>query len=36
MEEKRQNLEVIRAWVQETDPPEQFKWDMKPEMGYLD
>ncbi|MCZ6633307.1 MAG: sulfatase-like hydrolase/transferase [bacterium] len=36
MEEKRVNLEVIRAWVQETNPPEQFRWEVTPGMGFLD
>ncbi len=36
MAEKRKDLEIIRGWVQETEPAEQFRWELRPEMNYLD
>ncbi len=36
MEQKRVDLEVIRAWVEHTKPKDQFRWDRRPEMDYLD
>lgn len=36
MVQKKQELELIRDWVRETKPTEQFQWDLLPEMNYLD
>lgn len=36
MEQKRANIEIIRAWAEHTKPKDQFRWDRRPEMDYLD
>ena len=36
MAEKRADLEVIRAWAEHIKPKDQFRWDRRPEMDYLD
>ena len=36
MEEKRDNLDMIRNWVSETEPADQFRWEVTPGMNYLD
>ena len=36
MAEKRRDLELIRGWVRQTGPAEQFRWELRPEMNYLD
>ena len=36
MEQKRANIEIIRAWAEHTKPKDQFRWDRHPEMDYLD
>ncbi|MEZ4619435.1 MAG: hypothetical protein R2867_28565 [Caldilineaceae bacterium] len=35
MAAKRQDNAVLRAWAKETDPPDQHRWDLRPEMNYL-
>ena len=36
MADIRRDHAVLRAWAQKVDPPESMRWDMRPEMGYLD
>ena len=36
MEQKRADLEIIRAWAEHTKPKDQFRWERRPEMDYLD
>ena len=36
MEQKRAALEIIRAWAEHTKPKDQFRWERRPEMDYLD
>lgn len=36
MAEKRADLEIIRSWAEHTKPNDQFRWDRRPEMDYLD
>ena len=36
MTEKRADLEIIRSWAEHTKPNDQFRWDRRPEMDYLD
>ena len=36
MEQKRTDLEIIRAWAEHTKPKDQFRWERRPEMDYLD
>ena len=36
MEQKRADIEIIRAWAEHTRPKDQFRWDRRPEMDYLD
>jgi choline-sulfatase len=30
------DLEILKAWAQRTDPEERYRWDLRPEMDYLD
>lgn len=32
----RADNRVLRAWAQQTQPPDQFRWSLRPEMNYLD
>ena len=36
MAQKRADIEIIRAWAEHTKPKDQFRWDRRPEMDYLD
>ena len=36
MAEKRADLEIIRSWAEHIKPNDQFRWDRRPEMDYLD
>ncbi|MEZ4869857.1 MAG: sulfatase-like hydrolase/transferase [Caldilineaceae bacterium] len=27
---------VLRAWARQTNPPDHYRWDLRPEMNYLD
>lgn len=36
MAQKRTDLEIIRAWAEHTKPKDQFRWERRPEMDYLD
>lgn len=36
MANKRRELGIIRDWAQKTEPPEQFRWNHRPEMTYRD
>ncbi len=36
MVDKRKDNAVLRAWAKETAPPDQYRWDLRPEMNYLD
>lgn len=33
---KRQEGQLLAAWVRQVRPPDQYRWDMRPEMNYLD
>lgn len=35
MADKRKDNAVLRAWAKETNPPDQHRWDLRPEMNYL-
>ena len=30
------DLEILTAWARRTDPVERYRWDLRPEMDYLD
>jgi choline-sulfatase len=36
MADKRKDNSVLRAWAKATNPPDQHRWDLRPEMNYLD
>jgi choline-sulfatase len=36
MAAKRADNAVLTAWAQQTNPPDQYRWDLRPEMNYLD
>ena len=36
MGQKRADIEIIRAWAAHTKPKDQFRWERRPEMDYLD
>ena len=36
MAQKRADLEIIRAWAEQIKPTDQFRWERRPEMDYLD
>ncbi|MAG36587.1 MAG: sulfatase [Dehalococcoidia bacterium] len=36
MELKRQEAALLRTWAEHTEPPDQFRWGLRPEMSYLD
>lgn len=36
MAEKRGDNSVLRDWAGHTNPPDQYRWDLRPEMNYLD
>ena len=36
MAQKRADLEIIRTWAGHTKPQDQFRWERRPEMDYLD
>ena len=36
MARKRQEGQLLAAWVRQVRPPDQYRWDMRPEMNYLD
>ena len=36
MERKRADAALMKEWVRAIDPPEQYRWDLRPEMNYLD
>ena len=27
---------VLRNWARQTNPPSQYRWNLRPEMNYLD
>jgi choline-sulfatase len=35
MAAKRGDNAVLRAWARQTNPPDQHRWDLRPEMNYL-
>ena len=35
MATKRTDNAVLRAWARQTNPPDQHRWDLRPEMNYL-
>ena len=36
MSAREADLEVLTAWAEQTDPVERFRWDLRPEMDFLD
>jgi choline-sulfatase len=36
MARKRAERDILRAWANHTHPEERYRWDLKPEMNYLD
>jgi len=32
----REDRQILGAWARSVQPPDQFRWDLKPEMDYLD
>ena len=36
MAAKRADLPVLRDWARNVDPPDLYRWDLRPEMDYLD
>ncbi|MCB0064472.1 MAG: sulfatase-like hydrolase/transferase, partial [Caldilineaceae bacterium] len=36
MADKRKDNAVLRTWAKETNPPDQHRWNLRPEMNYLD
>ena len=32
----RADNRVLRAWAQQTQPPDQYRWELRPEMNYLE
>lgn len=36
MAKKRADATLLKEWVRAIDPPEQYRWDLRPEMNYLD
>ena len=36
MATKRADNHVLKAWAQQTQPPDQYRWALRPEMNYLD
>ncbi|MAG35607.1 MAG: hypothetical protein CL878_05095 [Dehalococcoidia bacterium] len=36
MSVKRREQEIQRSWAQHTEPADHFRWDLRPEMSYLD
>ncbi len=35
MADKRKDNAVLRAWARNTNPPDQHRWDLRPEMNFL-
>ena len=33
---KREQTEILRQWAQNTNPTDQYRWNLRPEMNYLD
>ena len=36
MADKRHDNVVLRTWAKETNPPDRYRWDLRPEMNYLE
>ena len=36
MATKRADNHVLKAWAKQTQPPDQYRWALRPEMNYLD
>ena len=36
METKRADTRVLGQWARNTQPPDQYRWNLLPEMDYLD
>ncbi|MEM7534264.1 MAG: sulfatase-like hydrolase/transferase [Chloroflexota bacterium] len=36
MAAKRADNDVLCGWAKQTNPPNQYRWDLRPEMNYLD
>jgi hypothetical protein len=36
MAAKRAENAVLYAWARQTNPPDQYRWNLRPEMNFLD
>jgi choline-sulfatase len=36
MAEARSDLQVMKSWAQNVQPPDTYRWSLRPEMSYLD
>jgi hypothetical protein len=36
MAAKRADTQLWSAWAKQTNPPNQYQWDLRPEMNYLE
>jgi hypothetical protein len=36
MDALRADNTVLRDWARQTNPPNQYRWNLRPEMNYLD
>ena len=36
MATKRADTQILKAWAQQTNPPDRYRWELRPEMNYLD
>jgi hypothetical protein len=36
MNAKAADNQILRDWARHVQPPDQHRWDLKPEMNYLD
>ena len=36
MEELRRDSQILKDWGRQVRPPDRYRWDLRPEMDYLD
>ncbi|MEE3261589.1 MAG: hypothetical protein VX290_01995, partial [Candidatus Latescibacterota bacterium] len=36
MAHQRLDREILARWARQTEPEDEFRWDLRPEMDYLD
>ena len=36
MQEKREDTKILANWARNTNPPDVYRWNLLPEMDYLD